>query len=147
MAGERPLSFKLEPDKPKVRLPLGSWDTHCHVLGPTDRFPYASTAPVDFVDAPKEKLFVLHAMLGVERCVIVHTAAHGSDLRVTEDAPAAKGGTYLGVALLQIHMEGTVIPDMESTLARSPVPVVIDHIAGVDAGLGLGQPQFKSLRV
>jgi len=196
VAGERLLSFKLEPNKPKLRLPPGSWDTHCHVLGPTDRFPYASTAPVNFVDAPKEKLFALHAMLGIERCVIVHTAAHGFDLRVTEDALAAKGGAYLGVALLpttvdnaelrrldrlgfrgarynfmphlhrdysfeqvmdflprladvgwhlQIHMEGTMLPDLEPKLERSPVPVVVDHIARVDAGLGLEQPQFKSL--
>ena len=193
---ERVQSFKLDPSKPKLKLLPGSWDTHCHVLGPTDKFPYAATAPVNFVDAPKEKLFALHAMLGIERCVIVHTATHGFDLRVTEDALAAKGGSYLGVALLptmvedaelrrldrlgfrgvrynfmphlhrdynfeqvmaltprlvdvgwhlQIHMDGSLLPDMASGLERSPVPVVIDHIGRVDAGLGLEQAPFQCL--
>ncbi|HTS41100.1 MAG TPA: amidohydrolase family protein [Xanthobacteraceae bacterium] len=193
---ERVLSFKLNPNRPKLRLPPGSWDTHCHVLGPTEKFPYAATAPINFVDAPKEKLFALHAMLGIERCVIVHTATHGFDLRVTEDALAAKGGSYLGVALLpttvsdgdlrrldrlgfrgvrynfmphlhrdytfeqvmafvprlaaidwhlQIHMDGALLPDMAPALARSPVPVVIDHIGRVDAGLGFEQASFQSL--
>jgi 2-pyrone-4,6-dicarboxylate lactonase len=193
---ERVQSFKLDPSKPKHKLPPGSWDTHCHVLGPTDKFLYAATAPVNFVDAPKEKLFALHAMLGIERCVIVHTATHGFDLRVTEDALAAKGGSYLGVALLptmvedaelrrldrlgfrgvrynfmphlhrdynfeqvmaltprlvdvgwhlQIHMDGSLLPDMASGLERSPVPVVIDHIGRVDAGLGLEQAPFQCL--
>ena len=100
MAGERLPTFIPNPSTPKPRLPPGSWDTHCHVLGPTDRYPYASTTTINPADAPKEKLFALHELLGIERCVIVHTATHGMDLRVTEDAVAAKGGTYLGVALL-----------------------------------------------
>ena len=184
--GERVPLFHLNPSKPKLRLPRGSWDTHCHVLGPT----------INPADAPKEKLFALHAMLGIERCVIVQTAMHGMDNRVTEDALAAKGGAYLGVALLpatvddaelrrldrlgfrgvrynfmphlhrdynfeqvmaltprlvdvgwhlQIHMDGSLLPDMASGLERSPMPVVIDHIGRIDAGLGLEQAPFQCL--
>ena len=44
MAAERLLSFKLNPNKPKLKLPSGSWDTHCHVLGPTEKYPYAATS-------------------------------------------------------------------------------------------------------
>jgi 2-pyrone-4,6-dicarboxylate lactonase len=135
-------------------------------------------------------------MLGIERCVIVQTATHGMDNRVTEDALAAKGGAYLGVALLpttvsdaelrrldgggfrgvrfnfmrhlhqaatldevmalaprlanigwhlQVHMDGAFIADMAGALERSPVPVVIDHIGRVDAGLGTEQAPFAEL--
>jgi 2-pyrone-4,6-dicarboxylate lactonase len=97
---QRPQIFNPNPSKPRLRLPPGSWDTHCHVLGPTDKYPYASTTTINPADAPKEKLFALHEYLGIERCVIVHTATHGMDLRATEDAVAAKRGVYLGVALL-----------------------------------------------
>ena len=100
MASERLPTFHPHPSTPKLRLPPGSWDTHCHVLGPTDKYPFAATTTINPADAPKETLFALHAMLGIERCVIVQTATHGMDNRVTEDALAAKGGTYLGVALL-----------------------------------------------
>ena len=102
MASERVPTFHPHPSRPKLRLPPGSWDTHCHVLGPTDKYPFAATTTINPADAPKETLFALHALLGIERCVIVQTATHGMDNRVTEDALAAKGGAYLGVALLPV---------------------------------------------
>jgi 2-pyrone-4,6-dicarboxylate lactonase len=118
------------------------------------------------------------------------------DNRAVEEALAAKGGTYLAVALLpptvadaelrrldklgfrgvrfhfmqhlhrgasideilaltprlaevgwhlQIHLEGSLIPEIAPALERSPVPVVIDHIGRVDAGLGLEQAPFQRL--
>jgi 2-pyrone-4,6-dicarboxylate lactonase len=100
MLDERRPIFHPYPSKPTLRLPPGSWDTHCHVLGPTDKYPFAPTATINPADAPKETLFALHAMLGIERCVIVQSALHGMDNRVVEDALAAKHGNYLGVALL-----------------------------------------------
>ena len=197
MPDQRLPTFDTNPSKPKLRLPAGSWDTHCHIFGPKEQFPFAPTSKIDPADAPKEKLFALHAMLGIERCVIVQSAVHGTDNRVVEDALLAKGGAYLGIALLpvtvadaelrrldrlgfrgvrfnfmkhlhqaasideviglgsrladigwhlQIHMESTLIEAMTPILKRSPVPVVIDHIGRVDAGLGLEQAPFQSLR-
>ena len=46
---------------------------------------------------------------------------------------------------LQVHMDGAFIADMAEALERSPVPVVIDHIGRVDAGLGLEQAPFAQL--
>jgi 2-pyrone-4,6-dicarboxylate lactonase len=71
-----------------------------HVFGPGKVFPYAKGAPFTPADAPKEKLFALHAMLGVERCVIVQSTCHGYDNRVVADAIAAKNGDYCGIALV-----------------------------------------------
>jgi 2-pyrone-4,6-dicarboxylate lactonase len=197
MADPRQPTFDTNPSNPKLRLPSGSWDTHCHIFGPKAQFPFAATSKIDPADAPKEKLFALHAMLGIERCVIVQSAVHGTDNRVVEDALLAKGGAYLGIALLpitvadaelrrldrlgfrgvrfnfmkhlqqaasieeviglgsrladigwhlQIHMESTLIESMTPILKRSVVPVVIDHIGRIDAGLGLEQAPFQSLR-
>jgi 2-pyrone-4,6-dicarboxylate lactonase len=56
-------------------------------------------------------LFALHRTLGIERCVIVQSMVHGLDNRVVEDAIAAGGGRYLGVALVPLN-----VPDAE--LAR-----------------------------
>jgi 2-pyrone-4,6-dicarboxylate lactonase len=104
MAERLPLQHP-NPSKPKLKLPPGSCDTHCHILGPTDRFPFAPTATINPADAPKEALFALHKMLGIERCVIVNTALHSFDNRVVEDAMAVTGGRYLGVALLPPTVE------------------------------------------
>jgi 2-pyrone-4,6-dicarboxylate lactonase len=197
MPDARQPTFHTNPSKPKLQLPAGAWDTHCHIFGPKAQFPFAPTSKIDPADAAKEQLFGLHAMLGIERCVIVQSAVHGTDNRVVEDALLAKGGAYLGIALLpitvadaelrrldrlgfrgvrfnfmkhlqqaasveevialssrladigwhlQIHMESTFIESMTPILKRSAVPVVIDHIGRIDAGLGLEQAPFESLR-
>ena len=46
---------------------------------------------------------------------------------------------------LQIHGEPSLLSELAPALRRSPVPVVIDHIGRVDAGLGLQQPDFQAL--
>jgi 2-pyrone-4,6-dicarboxylate lactonase len=103
-----PPTWAPQPSKPKLKLPPGACDAHVHVFGPRKRFPFAEGRSYTPSDAPKETLFARHAFLGIERCVIVHTAAHGYDLAATADALAAKNGAYLGVALMP-----TAIADAE----------------------------------
>ena len=98
----QPPSWTATPSKPKLKLPPGACDAHVHVFGPRARFPFAEGRSFTPSDAPKETLFARHSLLGIERCVIVHTAAHGHDLAVTADAIAAKSGAYLGVALMPV---------------------------------------------
>ena len=88
------------PRKPsRLTLPAGACDAHCHVFGPTDRFPYAADARFRPAEAPKELLFALHDLVGIERCVIVQSGCHGFDNDVVADAIAARPGRYKGVAL------------------------------------------------
>ena len=54
-------SFHPAPSKPRLRLPQGSCDAHCHVFGPVERFPFAEERTFTPADAPKEKRFALHA--------------------------------------------------------------------------------------
>ena len=190
-------SFDPAPRKPNLRLPAGACDSHFHVFGPQARFPFApdrSYTPT--CDAPKETLFALHGHLGIERGVVVQSAAHGLDNSASADLIAAKPGAYRGVALvrpdatvdelrplsrqgfvgarfqfmkhlgrgatpdqikalaprladlgwhLQVHMESELIGTMAPALARSPVPVVIDHMGRVDASQGTGQQPFREL--
>lgn len=186
-------TYDPQPRAPRLRLPEGACDTHVHVFGPASRFPYAATRGFTPVDAPKEALFALHRTLGIGRCVIVQTALHGQDNRVVEDAIAAGGGRYLGVALvpvdvpdaelqrlagagirgvrfnfmrhlpgadldailaltprlksvgmhLQVHFQPDLVHELGGPLARSAVPVVIDHMGRVDAALG---PEHRDIR-
>lgn len=89
------------PSKPKLTLPRGACDAHVHVFGPRARFPFADGRSYTPSDATKEMLFALHARLGIEHCVIVQPNCHGTDNRVTEDAIAASGHSYKGVALVR----------------------------------------------
>lgn len=98
------LTYNPAPTPAKLQLPPGACDSHVHVFGPATRFPYAANRPYTPVDAPKEKLFALHQLLGIERCVVVQSTMHGLDNRVVEDAIAAGGGRYLGVALVPVDV-------------------------------------------
>ena len=96
------------PSGPALALPQGACDAHVHVFGPTPRFPFAPERRFTPSEAPKEELFALHARMGIERCVVVQSGAHGYDNSVTEDAIAAKQGAYVGIALVRLD-----IPDAE----------------------------------
>ncbi|QHI98542.1 amidohydrolase family protein [Xylophilus rhododendri] len=190
------LTYDLQPRAASFTPPPGSCDSHVHVFGPRERFPYAHKRGFTPVDAPKESLFALHRVLGIERCVIVQTALHGFDNRVVEDAIEAGEGRYLGIALvpadvpdaelarlagagfrgvrfnfmahlpgtpvedvialtrrlaplglhLQVHFESAMVHGLGPILARSAVPVVIDHIGRVDAAQGPQHADFIALR-
>jgi 2-pyrone-4,6-dicarboxylate lactonase len=86
------------PRAPSFRLPPGSCDTHCHIFGPSDRYPYVPERPYTPPDAPLEMFQALHERLGVERAVIVNATPHGRDNRVVTDAIAQSDGRYRGIA-------------------------------------------------
>lgn len=86
--------------RPKLRLPAGACDAHAFVFGPQSRFPFASGRSYTPPEAPKEKLYAVHAMLGIERCVVVQSASHGFDNFVALDAIAGRSGRYRGIALV-----------------------------------------------
>ncbi|NMM78722.1 amidohydrolase [Acidovorax sp. SRB_24] len=94
------LTYLPKPSTPALALPAGACDSHVHVFGPAAEFPYAASRGFTPADAGKQTLFALHRQMGIARCVIVQSAVHGFDNRVVEDAIAAGGGHYLGVALV-----------------------------------------------
>jgi len=96
------------------KLPAGATDSHVHVFGPNDIFPYAANRGFTPADAPKETLFALHKKLGIDRCVIVNTLLHGFDNSVVEDAMRAAEGRYLGVALTPADLSDTELKRLAS---------------------------------
>jgi 2-pyrone-4,6-dicarboxylate lactonase len=85
---------------PKIPLPRGACDTHFHVFGPAARFPFARERTYTPEDRSKEQLFALHKSLGIERGVVVQSAAHGFDNSASADLLAAAKDRYVGVALV-----------------------------------------------
>ena len=82
---------------PEYRLPDNACDTHCHVFGPAEDFPYAATRRYTPPDASKRQLSALHNKLGVGRAVIVQASCHGTDNSAMLDAIASSQGRYRGV--------------------------------------------------
>jgi len=90
-----------DPDTriPDFKVPPKSCDTHCHVFGPANLFPYAADTTYIPPDAPKEKLKQVHDLLGIQRAVIVQASCHGTDNTAMLDAIAHNRENYRGVCI------------------------------------------------
>jgi hypothetical protein len=52
------------PKAPREQPPPGSWDTHAHIFGPPDKFPYTAGRGYTPPDAPVENFIALLDRLG-----------------------------------------------------------------------------------
>lgn len=185
----------------RTGLPAGAWDCHCHVFGPTTRFPYAEPRSYTPEDAPLEAYLALLDRLGFAHGVLVQPSAYGRDNRAMLDALArapqrlrgvAVGGAELtpatlrawhakgvrglranefrrdgkpyyqnGVRLAEVeplfpvmaelgwHLELWIdardLPELAPSLARVPVPVVVDHMGRMEHRHGVEHPGFRAL--
>jgi 2-pyrone-4,6-dicarboxylate lactonase len=93
------------PHVPQYIVPALACDAHCHVFGPAATFPYAPSRAYTPQDAPRDRLAALHAVLRIERAVIVQASCHGTDNRAMLDAIAHSGGRYRGVAIVDESFE------------------------------------------
>jgi 2-pyrone-4,6-dicarboxylate lactonase len=98
-------SYHNNPTEPKLKLPPGSCDAHFHVFGPQAKFPFDDKAPYRPADAPKDVLIDRHMFLGIERGVVVQSAAHGFDNSAAADLLADKKGSYVGIALTPVNVD------------------------------------------
>ncbi|HUN45328.1 MAG TPA: amidohydrolase family protein [Stellaceae bacterium] len=89
------------PSKPRLALPPGSCDSHCHIFGPFARHPLPPDRRFTPHEAPETALRALQQHLGLSRAVIVHSTGHGMDHAPLLDALAAGNGRYRGVAILK----------------------------------------------
>jgi 2-pyrone-4,6-dicarboxylate lactonase len=138
------LEFHPNPSKPKYIPPAGAVDSHCHVFGPGDVFPYSPERKYTPCDAPKEKLFELRDYLGLSRNVIVQATCHGDDNRALVDAMNASNGMARGVAtvkesitdegLQELHEAGVrgvrfnFVKRLVDSLPREPLKNIAERI-------------------
>jgi 2-pyrone-4,6-dicarboxylate lactonase len=96
------MAYCLPPDpntrKPSFSPPANSCDTHFHIFGPPETFPFQSTHEYTPPAAPLEHYFKMMAIIGVERGVVVQPSVHGLDNSATLDAIAKSSSRFRGVA-------------------------------------------------
>ncbi|MBY0364072.1 MAG: amidohydrolase family protein [Phreatobacter sp.] len=101
-----------DPRRPAFVMPRGGCDTHVHVFGPAAVFPFSPARSYTPEDCTVEDLFALHAVLGIDRVVIVHGGAHGTDNRATLAALARAPARMRGVAVIPSGLPQAEIEDM-----------------------------------
>jgi 2-pyrone-4,6-dicarboxylate lactonase len=83
--------------KPKFAPPANSCDTHFHVFGPPEQFPFLSTHEYTPPAAPLEHYRKMIDIIGIGRAVVVQPSVHGLDNSATLDAIKNSGGKFRGV--------------------------------------------------
>lgn len=96
------------PRAPRRALPAGACDTHAHVFGPVDRYPWSQDPhyrPADrfYVPplAPVDDYLVHLDALGLELAVLVQPNVYGTDLRCLLDALVRLGPRARGVGVVE----------------------------------------------
>ena len=122
-----------DPDtrRPRLQLPEGACDAHCHVFGPGAVFPYAEDRAYTPPDAPYEGLVKLHGILGVSRAVIVHASCHGSDMAVTLDGIARSQGRMRGVAVVDPGVTEAELARLDAGGIRGVRFNFVRHLGGM----------------
>lgn len=116
--------------EPDFRAPSLSCDSHFHVFGPAERYPYGADLRYAPPLAPLEDYLALARRLGMERFVFVQPSAYGRDNRCMLDAMSKVGAKCRGIVDVDEN-----VPEAE--LARL-------HAAGV-RGVRINVPPVKPL--
>ena len=99
---------------PEIKPPPGACCTQAHVFGPADKFPYAEGRGYTPPDAPVAAYLKLLDTLGLDRGVIVHGSAHGSDNSASLDGIASAPDRLRGVAVVDPGISDSELADLDA---------------------------------
>ena len=91
--------------RPKLKAPPGACDTHMHIYGPPERFPFVPGPAAKPLPTPLKDYLSMLERIGVERAVIVQPAAYGTDNRCTLEAVREMGERARGIATLDTSVK------------------------------------------
>src|SRR5882672_7000960 len=107
-----------EPSRPATAPPPKACDTHAHVFGPAERFPYADDGSYTPPDAPLAKYLGMLDTLGFARGVLVQGSAHGRDNSAMLDALTRQPDRLRGVAVADADISPTVLREWNALGVR-----------------------------
>jgi len=101
-----------DPDTqpPSFRMPAGAVDSHSHIFGRRERYPYTNPSYLPPVGMYEEDYFRMLGVIGVERAVFVHANIYGTDNSLVLDAIAAAPDRFRAVGLIN---EATTDAELE----------------------------------
>ncbi|MDA1022845.1 MAG: amidohydrolase family protein [Proteobacteria bacterium] len=91
-----------DPDTrtPNLSMPAKACDSHAHVFGPQDVYPFDPGRSYTPPDAPYAVYRHMLDVLGVERACLVQPSVHGTDNTAMLDAIKAADGAFRGIAVI-----------------------------------------------
>lgn len=119
MNNEYPLCASADPvpTVPTFLVPRGSCDTHAHVFGPANEYPYCANRSYTPPDAPLKAYQHLHNTLGIDRGVLIQPSVYGTDNSLHRDALIElrkAGRDYCGVCVVAPDVTERELTSLES---------------------------------
>ena len=74
------------PTPPRLKAPAGATDTHFHIFGPEERYPFVPERRFTPPDASVASYTKMHRTMGLSRAVLVQPSMYGTDNRRQLDA-------------------------------------------------------------
>ena len=145
----RQLRVNLPPDPntrpPHWLVPPGACDTHAHIFGPPDIFPYADDRRYTPPAAPLEHYRNMQKITGLSRAVFVTPTAHGTDNRVILNAIAEMGDAARGIANIDLAFDDAQLDALHGGGMRGARFHLMDDRPGSEAFLTANLPRLQRL--
>lgn len=93
-------------------VPAGACDTHTHIFGDPQRFPFATPRQYTPETASVEEMRALHHALHTDRVVIVNPSVYGTDNSCTLDAIKQLGPSARGIAVIDDKTPDSALDEM-----------------------------------
>ena len=144
-----PLRVSLPPD-PNTRaphwvLPAGACDTHAHIFGPPDLFPYADDRRYTPPAAPLEHYLNMQKITCLSRAVFVTPTAHGYDNDVILNAISQLGDSARGIANIDASFDDDALDALNEGGIRGARFHLMDDRPGSEDHLSEQLPRLKRL--
>ena len=97
------------PHAPRTTFPTGACDTHAHICGPANDFPYAEERVYTPPDSTLGDYLHLLKVLGIGRAVLVQPSVYGTDNRAMLDALRQRKRGLRGVAVVDFDVKPDVV--------------------------------------
>lgn len=107
------------PTPPKEKLPDGACDSHGHVFGPYDTFPFVTASSYPPPLAPVRSYISMLDAIGATRGVLVQPAPYGTDNSALHAALVAGRGRIRGVAVLDGRASDEELRGLSSSGVRA----------------------------
>ncbi len=141
------LRVSLPPDPntraPHWTLPPGACDTHAHIFGPPDLFPYAGDRRYTPPAAPIEHYRNMQAITGLSRAVFVTPTAHGYDNSVILNAIELSGDSARGIANIDASFDDRALDALTAGGVRGARFHLMDDRPGSEEHLTQHLPHLR----
>ena len=114
------------PRAPKVLFPAHACDTHAHVCGPAERYPYWSERIYTPPDALLSEYRHMLDTLGVTRAVLIQPSVYGTDNSAMLDAMKADPQRLRGVAVVDPTVSDAELKSMHGLGVRGVRVNIVD---------------------